>query len=87
MDALSNDRYPYGAIERVNWLADVMKTPELQAASVAILAIDIARCANSKTGQAYPSLTRIAEEYCLTRQVISRAAGRLREESNGRMRV
>ena len=79
MDALSNDRYPYGAIERVNWLADVMKTPELQAASVAILAIDIARCANSKTGQAYPSLTRIAEEYCLTRQVISRAAGRLQE--------
>ena len=79
MDALSNDRYPYGAIERINWLCSVFLDSELQTPTVAVFAADLIKHANSTTGEAYPSISRIAETYGVTREAVSRAVKRLLE--------
>lgn len=77
--ALSNDRYPYGAIERINWLCSVFLDSELQTPTVAIFAADLIKHANSTTGEAYPSISRIALTYGVTREAVSRAVKRLLE--------
>lgn len=77
--ALSGDRYPFGAHERIDWLCDVFMDSGLQTPTVAVFAADLIKHTNSQTGEAYPSISRIAKEYGMAREAISRGVKRLLE--------
>lgn len=76
---MASDRYPFGAHERIDWLCDVFRDSGLQTPTVAVFAADLIKHTNSQTGEAYPSISRIAKEYGMAREAISRGVKRLLE--------
>lgn len=74
---VASDRYPFGAHERIGWLCEVFQDSKLQAPTVAVFAADLIKHASSQTGEAYTSLSRIAREYGMAREAVSRGVRRL----------